>query len=103
MVLPPLQPEYRDTLVKQIREMNPHRFVATADTAASGVTVVRYKVFSVGSLVEMFPGRLRADLRRAFNHPSRDLFFPDGMEGLAEDLKNFDMPQPHDESEGKLS
>ncbi|MBL8812267.1 MAG: hypothetical protein JNM43_19030 [Planctomycetaceae bacterium] len=91
IVLPPLPAEYRETLPPLISELRPETIVVVADTASAGVTVVRYTFFTADTLADLFPGRLRADLLRAYQHPQRALFFPEGTDGLEDDLRDFGM------------
>lgn len=91
IVLPPLPADYRETLPELVSELRPETIVVVADTASAGVTVVRYTFFTADTLTDLFPGRLRADLLRAYQHPQRDLFFPEGTDGLEDDLRDFGM------------
>ena len=86
VVLPTLPDNVRNDLMGQVARRAPDLIVAMADSAAAGIAIVRYTVFSSDSLRELFPGRMWADLRRAYESEQRLLYFPDGTDGLAEDL-----------------
>ncbi len=86
VVLPPLEESYQSSLPARAEQLNQEQQAFLADSCASGIACVRYTIYEADTLRELFPGQLWEYLRRAFEHPNRDLFFPDGIDGLEDDL-----------------
>jgi hypothetical protein len=85
-ILPPLEESYQSSLPLRAAQLNGDQQVFVADSCASGAACVRYTVYEADTLRELFPGQLWEYLRLAYEHPNRDLFFPDGVDGLEDDL-----------------
>lgn len=86
VVLPPLEASCQSSLPARAEQLNQEQQAFVADSCAAGIACVRYTIYEADTLRELFPGQLWEYLRRAYEHPNRDLFFPDGIDGLEDDL-----------------
>ncbi len=88
VILPPVEAAYHSVLPDRVRKLNSDQQIYVADNVSSGATCFRYSVYSAQTLRELMPGRMLIDLKRASEDPLRNLYFPDGAEGLEEDLRS---------------
>lgn len=73
-VLPPMLPESSEPLRRAIQKLTDGALVVCADDASAGINVVRYRFRQVGSLPELFPGRLRRQLAEMLTDPLVELY-----------------------------
>lgn len=82
VILPPVAPDLRTSIVSLVKESDPQLQVAFADYATACATIVQFTIFRVSGASELFTGRLADALTEAVHSPLAPMFFPRGLECL---------------------